>query len=77
MAEQLQGWTRSPEALSSSPALTASWIASWSSQVKFSTMLVNSQLVHLLPTGILNSAIFYLNLFLSLSLQSTITKGRG
>ena len=77
MAEQLQGWTRNPEALSSSPALTASWIASWLSQVKFSTMLVNSQLVHLLPIGILNNAIFYLNLFLSLSLKSTITKGRG
>ena len=34
MAEQLRRWTRNPEALSSSPALTASWITSWSSQVK-------------------------------------------
>ena len=34
MAEQLGRWTHNPEALSSSSALTASWIASWSSQVK-------------------------------------------
>ena len=57
------------EILSSSPALTTSWICLGSPWFNSSAALVHSQLVCLLPVGILNLLSSF-QLFVSLALKS-------
>ena len=73
MAERLECWSCNPEEPSSSPTLTASWICSTKNlSFKFSTTLVNSQLVCLRPVGILNKVMF--NSYVDLIIYSTALK---
>ena len=63
--------TRNPAVLGSSPALTTTWICfsvALSSNPSAAT-LVNSQLVCLLPVGILNNVMFSLNYLFQLFAQ--------
>ena len=66
MAERLECWTCNLEDPSSSPTLTASWIC-FTENLSFKSLvtLVNSQLVHLRPAGILNTVT--LNLYVDLN----------
>ena len=66
MAERLECWTCNLEDPSSSPTLTASWIC-FTENLSFKSLvtLVNSQLVHLRPAGILNTVM--LNLYVDLN----------
>ena len=59
--------------MSSSPTLTASWIC-FTENLSFKSlaMLVNSQLVHLQPVGILNPVM--LNLYVDLIIYSMALK---
>ena len=61
MAKWLKPWTYNSEALSSSTTLTAIWICSRLSEFISLAMLVNSQLVCLLPDGIRNPVKFDLD----------------
>ena len=73
MAERLECWTCNPEEPSSSPTLTAGWICSTENlSFKFSTTLVNSQLVCLRPVGILNKVMF--NSYVDLIIYSRALK---
>ena len=61
MAKWLKPWTYNSEALSSSTTLTAIWICSRLSEFISLAMLVNGQLVCLLPVGIRNPVNFDLD----------------
>ena len=75
MAEWLECWTCNPEDPSSSPTLTASWICFTENlSFKFSATLVNSQLVHLWPVGILNPAMFNVYMYVDLIIYSMALK---
>ena len=73
MAERLECWTCNLEDPSSSSTLTASWICFTKNlSFKSSATLVDSQLVHLRPVGILNPVMF--NLYVDLIIYSMALK---
>ena len=73
MAKWLECWTCNLEDPSSSPTLTASWICFTENLTfKSSAMLVNSQVVHLWPVGVLNPVMF--NLYVDLIIYSMALK---
>ena len=73
MAKWLECWTCNLEDPSSNPTLTASWICFTENLTfKSSAMLVNSQLVHLWPVGVLNPLMF--NLYVDLIIYSMALK---